>query len=298
MSVDVRDLSHRYGDRPALENVSFEVGAGEVFGVLGPNGGGKSTLFRILSTALRPTSGAARVAGTDVADPAARAKIGVVFQAPAVDKRLTVRENLLHHGHLYGLRGSLLASRIGEELARFGLSDRAGDLVETLSGGLQRRVELAKALLHRPAVLLLDEPSTGLDPGARREFWDALRTLQGTTILLTTHLMDEAELCGRLVLLHRGKVAASGRPLDLRGEIGGEVLRVRSPRPDELAREIRGRFGVEPERVDGELRLSRERAHALAAEIAEAFPALVDSLTVSKPSLEDVFLAKTRERWT
>lgn len=298
MSVEVRDLLHRYGGRTALDGVSFEIRTGEIFSLVGPNGSGKSTLFRILSTALTPTSGSARVAGVDVKDPAARRKIGVVFQAPSLDKKLTAAENLLHHGHLYGMRGTVLQKRIAEELARFDLTDRGGDFVEKLSGGLQRRVELAKALLPGPEVLLLDEPSTGLDPGARRDLWGALRGLKGVTVLLTTHLLDEAERSDRLAILHHGKVVASGEPLKLREEIGGESLTFRSRDPEALVSSVQERFGAKLDKVGDELRLSHEKAHEFAASVAGAFPALVESVTVARPSLEDVFLARTRERWT
>jgi ABC-2 type transport system ATP-binding protein len=298
LSVDVEGLTHRYGERVALDGVSFAVRAGEVFGLVGPNGGGKTTLFKILSTALTPTSGTARVAGIDVRDGAVRRRIGVVFQAPSLDGKLTVGENLLHHGHLYGLSGAGLRQRIGEELARFGLADRASDRVEKLSGGLQRRVELAKSLLHRPDVLLLDEPSTGLDPGARRDLWDALRALKGVTVLLTTHLLEEAERCDRLAILHKGKIVAIGEPMALRGEIGGDVVTVRSRDPQQLAAAIREKLGEEPQVVDGTVRLSKDRGHEFVGRLVEAFPQQIDSVTVAKPSLEDVFMSKTRELWS
>ena len=298
MSVDVEGLTHRYGDRVALDGVSFAVRSGEVFGLVGPNGGGKTTLFKILSTALVPASGAARVAGIDVRDGAVRRKIGVVFQSPSLDGKLTVAENLLHHGHLYGLSGGGLRQRIGEELARFGLTDRTGDRVEKLSGGLQRRVELAKSLLHRPEVLLLDEPSTGLDPGARRDLWDALRGLKGVTVLLTTHLLEEAERCDRLAILHKGKVVALGEPLALRAEIGGDVVTVRSRDAEKLAAGIREKLGESPQLVDGTVRLARDRGHEFVGRLVEAFPGMIDSVTVAKPSLEDVFMSKTRELWS
>lgn len=298
MSVDVDGLTHRYGERVALDGVSFSVKAGEIFGVLGPNGGGKSTLFKILSTALRPSAGKARVAGVDVADDAVRRKIGVVFQAPSLDSKLTVGENLLHHGHLYGLMGGALQARIQEELARFKLSDRVRDRVEKLSGGLQRRVELAKSLLHKPEVLLLDEPSTGLDPGARHDLWDALKSLKGVTVLLTTHLLEEAERCDRLALLHKGKLVALGEPLALRGEIGGDVVTIRAKDAEALAASIKDKLGEPAQVVKGGVRLSRDRGHEFVAKVLEAFPQQIESVTVAKPSLEDVFLTKTREEWS
>jgi ABC-2 type transport system ATP-binding protein len=298
LSVDVDGLTHRYGERTALDGISFAVRGGEVFGLVGPNGGGKTTLFKILSTALTPTSGTARVAGIDVRDGAVRRRIGVVFQSPSLDGKLRVSENLLHHGHLYGLSGGSLRARIDEELSRFGLSDRKEDRVEKLSGGLQRRVELAKALLHRPEVLLLDEPSTGLDPGARRDLWDALRSLKGVTVLLTTHLLEEAERCDRLAILHKGRIAALGEPMALRGEIGGDIVSMRSRDAGRLAAAIREKLGEEPQVVDGTVRLSKERGHEVVVRLVESFPGLIESVTVAKPSLEDVFLAKTRELWS
>src|SRR5882724_1123835 len=172
----VETLTHRYGERVALNKVSFEVARGEIFGLLGPNGGGKTTLFRILSTLIKPREGSVRMFGTDIGSNQGeiRRRIGVVFQSPGLDRKLTVLENLRHQGHLYNLRGPELQSRIDELLSRFGMADRKSDLVETLSGGQRRRVELAKGLLHKPQVLLLDEPSTGLDPRVRRELSDYL----------------------------------------------------------------------------------------------------------------------------
>jgi len=298
LSVEVDGLTHRYGERVALDGVSFSVKSGEVFGLLGPNGGGKTTLFKILSTALTPTAGRARISGVDVSEAGVRRKIGVVFQAPSLDQKLSVAENLLHHGHLYGLSGSGLQARIGEELSRFHLADRAKDRVEKLSGGLQRRVELAKSLLHKPEVLLLDEPSTGLDPGARRDLWDALRGLRGVTVLLTTHLLEEAERCDRLAILHKGKLAALGEPLALRSEIGGDVVTIRVRDAEGLAASIREKFGETAQVVQGVLRISKDRGYEFVSRLLEAFPTLIESITVAKPSLEDVFLSKTREFWS
>jgi ABC-2 type transport system ATP-binding protein len=197
--------------------VPFEVGEGEMFALLGPNGGGKTTLFRILSTLYPPTEGTARIFGHDVGSEAAqvRSRIGVVFQSPSLDRKLTVRENLKHQGRLYGLSGRALASRIDLVMERLGVRDRDGDRVETLSGGLQRRVELAKGLLHEPRLLLLDEPSVGLDPGARHDLWtylDELRRESNVTLLVTTHLVDEADRADRVAILRKGEIAAIGTP--------------------------------------------------------------------------------------
>ena len=178
--ISVKNISHRYGSREALSNVSFEVRRGEIFGLLGPNGGGKSTLFRILTTMMTPSAGEARVAGFDVAGQPGevRRHAGVVFQSQSLDKALTVAENLRSQGHLHGLHGKTLAARMEAVMARLGLSERRNDLVDTLSGGLRRRAEIAKALLHAPWVVLMDEASTGLDPGARRELWQYVRELR------------------------------------------------------------------------------------------------------------------------
>jgi ABC-2 type transport system ATP-binding protein len=227
--VQVDGLVHDFAGRPALRGIDFSVRAGEIFALLGPNGGGKTTLFRILSTLLRPTGGRARVLGHDVErDPhAIRESIGVVFQSPAVDRKLTVRENLVTQGHLYGLAGASLRKAIDGMLRTVGLGERADDRVETLSGGLVRRAEIAKGLLHHPPLLLLDEPSTGLDPAARSDLWDhlsQLRSRDGVTVLLTTHLMEEAERCDRLAILSDGSLVATGTPQELKSEIGGDVI--------------------------------------------------------------------------
>ena len=198
----------------------FQVAPGEIFALLGPNGGGKSTLFRIVATLLIPSAGTVRVLGHDVRTHSAdvRRALGVVFQAPAIDPMLTVGENLQCHGLLYGIRGRELRERASEVLAAVGLQDRAADRAGTLSGGQQRRVELAKALLTRPRALVLDEASTGLDPRARLDLWDQLATLRerhGTTIVLTTHLMDEAARCDRVAILDEGRLIAMGPPAEL-----------------------------------------------------------------------------------
>ena len=296
--IEVRNLTHRYGDRVALSNVSFDVKKGEIFGLLGPNGGGKSTVFRILSTMMTPTDGHAVVAGSDVAiDPdAVRRHVGVVFQTQSLDKALTVEENLRAQGHLHGLSGADLSGRMEKAMDRLGLADRRKDLVETLSGGLKRRVEIAKALLHRPKVLLMDEASTGLDPAARRDLSrhvENLRTNEGVTILLTTHILEEADRCDRLVLLHEGKVVARGTPGELRARIGGDVVVLEACESQALAASIRQRFGLEPVVRDGQVRVEMQNGHRFITEVVEAFPGAIDSVELHKPTLEDVFVRET-----
>ena len=296
--IAVDHLTHRYGDRVALADVSFEVRKGEIFGLLGPNGGGKSTLFRILSTMMVPTEGRAVIAGFDVAkEPGkVRRQVGVVFQTQSLDKALTVEENLRAQGHLHGLSGALLRERMESAMERLGLLDRRKDLVETLSGGLRRRVEIAKALLHRPQVLLMDEASTGLDPAARREVSrhvEMLREKDGVTILLTSHILAEAERCDRLVLLHQGKIVAQGSPGELCARIGGDVVVLESGESESLAAGSAERFRLAPVVRDGQVRVEIANGHRFIAEVVEAFPGMVDSVGLHKPSLEDVFVRET-----
>src|SRR5215469_5996031 len=300
--IAVRGIVHRYQERTALSGVSFDVRPAELFGLLGPNGSGKTTLFRILSTLMVPTAGTATIVGIDaVREPGAlRRHIGVVFQAQSVDPKLTAYENLWHQGHLYGLRGSLLKNRIREILTRVGLIDRAKDRVETFSGGMQRRIELAKGLLHRPQVLLLDEPTTGVDPGARRDLWQYLRALgeqENVTVIVTTHLMEEAERCDRLAILNEGKIVAFGTPDELTREIGGDVILLEAREPRLLAEQIRERFHVDRSVLDARVRIEIENGHRFVPDVVEAFPGEIQSLSVSKPTLEDVFIHRTGHRF-
>lgn len=302
--ISVQNLVHRYEDRTALDGVSFDVRNAELFGLLGPNGSGKTTLFRILSTLMLPTGGHAVIQGFDAAtNPSElRRHIGVVFQAQSNDPKLTAYENLWHQGHLYGLRGAALKSRIMEILERVGLADRASDAVEKFSGGMERRVELAKGLLHHPSVLLLDEPTTGLDPGARRDLWQylaQLRDQEKVTIVVTTHLMEEAERCDRLAILSEGKLVALGTPADLKHEIGGDVILLEASDPESLAQRIRNRFPVDATVMDRHVRLEIENGHRFVTDVVEAFPGEISALSVSKPTLEDVFIRHTGHRfWT
>src|SRR6266851_3918676 len=297
-AIEVADLSFSYGDRQALSAIEFTIARGEIFGFLGPNGGGKSTLFRLLSTLVPIQSGGARILGCDLrgATQALRHKIGVVFQSPSLDGKLTVTENLAIHGNLYGMRGARLKERTQAMLARLDVSDRAGDLAETLSGGLRRRVELAKALLHEPELLLLDEPSTGLDPAARREFFNLLLRLResdGVTIVLTTHYMEEAERCDRIGILDRGRLVAIAPPGELKQRVGGDVMVISTPAPEALAQKIAQRLQVRAALVDGTLRIERPRGHELVARLVDEFGGEIESITFGRPTLEDVFVHLT-----
>lgn len=297
-AIAVEHLDFHYGERAALKDVSLSVPEGEVFGLLGPNGGGKSTLFRVLSTLLPLQSGTATVAGFDVVknpDDVRRA-IGVTFQSPSLDLKLTVRENLKHQGHLYGLFGRELQERCQFVMEQLHVSDRANDYTEKLSGGLKRRVEIAKCLLHDPRVLLLDEPSTGLDPAARHDLWSILKTLQqqhGVSVLVTTHLMEEADRCDRLGILDEGRLIALGTPQELRGQVGGDSLIIQTDDPEKLSNDLSSRLNVDVMQLGDSLRIERENGHELLTTIATDFPGRFRTLTLGQPTLEDVFIKLT-----
>lgn len=302
--IQLQDLRHQYGDRTALAGVSFDVRPAEIFGLLGPNGSGKTTTFRILSTLMVPTGGRALVMGHDVASQPGRVRslIGVVFQEQSIDVKLSAEENLMLIGHVYGLRGAALKARVAEMLGRVGLADRAKEKAEAFSGGMKRRLELAKGLLHRPSVLLLDEPTTGLDPGARRDLWQYLKILRDeeqVSVLVTTHLMEEAERCDRLAIYAQGNVVALGTPAELKSEIGGDVILLDACEPEALAQRIEQRFRSVATVIDHRVRLEMENGHRFVTAVVEAFPGEIEGVSVHKPSLEDVFIRRTGHRfWT
>jgi ABC-2 type transport system ATP-binding protein len=306
LAISVSNLKKSFGQRQALDGISLVVKRGELFCLLGPNGGGKSTLFRILATLSLQDSGSASVAGHDVLTdaPAVRARLGVVFQSPSLDGKLTILENLRCGGALYGLRGAELESRIEEATEALNLKDRLNDLVETLSGGLQRRAEIAKSLLIRPEVLLLDEPSTGLDPGARIDLWAALEQLRakhGVTALCTTHLMEEAARADRVGIVSAGKLVALGTPEELTSAIGGDVVSLGASREvgaDSLSKLITERIGIAASVVEGEVRIESTEPYILAARLAGEFPHQIVSLRIARPTLEDVFIARTGRLFT
>ena len=295
LAVDIQGVTHRYGGHVALQDVTLDVAAGTLYGLVGPNGSGKTTLFRILSTLMPPSDGRAQVFGLDTvaSSEAVRRRLGVVFQEDALDEALTVRENLRFQGALYGLYGTDRRDRIDELLRRLGVLGRIDDTVADLSGGLRRRVDLARGLLHRPDLLLLDEPTTGLDPGARRAFWAAierLRTDEGTTLLLATHLMDEAERCDRVGILSDGALVADGAPAALKADLGGETIWLESDAPATLRDRIDAQFGLPTRLVGSVVQVAPSDPAACLASLYEALAPSIRSATIRTPTLEDVFM--------
>jgi len=301
-AIRIEGLSHFYGPRQALRALDLQIRQGEVFAFLGPNGGGKTTLFRVLSTLIPCRQGEVSILGFDLRTHVndVRRRIGVVFQAPSLDKKLTVAENIRHQAALYGVGGKLLRDRQQAMMQQLGIADRANELTETLSGGLRRRVELAKGMIHQPRLLLLDEPSTGLDPGARVDLWRYLERLRDdsrVTIVLTTHLLDEAERADRIAILDQGSIVALDRPDQLRASIGGDTITIETEDADFLATAIRECFNVNTAVVGGRVRLEQADAGTWVAKLVEAFPDRVQSITLAKPTLEDVFIQKTGHRF-
>ncbi|MGI8979112.1 MAG: ATP-binding cassette domain-containing protein [Pirellulaceae bacterium] len=301
-AIRLENLSHSYGRRQALCELSLEIASGEIFVFLGPNGGGKTTLFRVLSTLIPQQSGTVEILGLNLRRDTTeiRRRIGVVFQAPSLDRKLTIAENIHQQAALYGLFGAELRHRRDELLDQFALKDRAGERVEKLSGGLRRRVELAKGMIHRPELLLLDEPSTGLDPGARADLWEYLqraRQESGVTIVLTTHLLEEADESDRIAILNEGQLVALDTPDALRSSVGGDLIVIESAAPDELAAGLRSRLSLPAQVVEGTVRLETPEGHQWVARIVEEFPGSVGAIRLGKPTLEDVFIARTGHRF-
>lgn len=296
-TCEVRDVHHRYGDDVALAGVDLSVDAGEVVTLLGPNGSGKTTLFRLLCTLLPIQQGTVTIGGYDAAENplAVRGQTGIVFQSPSLDKKLTVDENIACQGALYGIRGAELKTRRDELLAAMDLTDRRGDYCETLSGGLKRRVELAKGMLHRPRLLLLDEPSTGLDPSARLNLWEAIRRMAdgGMAVLMTTHLLEEADKSDRVVILADGKKIAEGSPGGLRSEMGGGLVTVESSDAVAVEKILTEELGLSVQRLHHQLRLQTDAPETLVPMLIAKLGDRAESITIGRPSLEDVFVAKT-----
>jgi ABC-2 type transport system ATP-binding protein len=297
-AIEVDGLTKRFGDLVAVDAISFEVGRAEIFGFLGPNGAGKTTTISMLCTLLKPTSGRALISGHDIARDAAgvRREIGIVFQDTTLDDRLTARENLVFHGELYGMDRQSLERRSAEMLERVGLADRARDQVLTFSGGMKRRLEIARGLMHSPTALFLDEPTVGLDPQTRRSLWEyaqSLRDSEGVTIFLTTHYMDEAEACDRIAIIDHGEVIALDTPAGLKSRLGGDVISVSARDNGALSGEIKDRFDVEPRLVDESVEFTVDRGDVFLPLLFSRLSTPVDTVSVRRPTLDDVFVALT-----
>jgi ABC-2 type transport system ATP-binding protein len=289
----------RRGGRPVLRGVDLSVAPGEIFGLLGPNGAGKSTLFAILAGLLRPDAGAFFLDGRPV-EPGARelrARAGIVFQEPGLDGKLSAEENLDLAAALHRVPRSAARARVGALLDGAGLAARAREPVERLSGGLRRRLELARALVHRPELLVMDEPTVGLDAAAFRTFWDgvdALRRAEGTTVILTTHRPDEAERCDRLAVLARGAIVACEAPDALRARVAGDHLVVEGDAPEDLARTLSARLGLEARVQGAAVVVERGAGPALVPRVVEAFPpGRLRAISLRRPTLADAYLAVT-----
>ncbi len=296
--IQASGLVKRYGHIEAVRGIDLAVGHGEIFGFLGPNGAGKSTTISILCTLLTPSAGSAKVAGIDVVRDQARVRqrIGLVFQDPSLDDVLTGRENLEFHAWLYGVPTSERNKRIDEMLALLQLTDRARSQVKTYSGGMKRRLEIARGMLHQPQILFLDEPTLGLDPQTRQSIWthlNELRDTKGITIFMTTHYMDEAEFCDRIAIIDSGKIVALGTPDELKAMVGGDVVTITSSKSDAAAAEIEKLLGITPVRDNGSLRMEVPDAKVFVPRLVRDLTAPVDTVTLRRPSLDDVFLKLT-----
>ena len=296
--ISVQNLSKRFGDITAVDNVSFDVDEGAVFGFLGPNGAGKTTTINILCTLLLPTSGKASISGYDCASQASevRKSIGVVFQDSTLDKDLTAYENLLLHAYLYKVKVPEMKERIHDALHFVGLYERRNDLVRKFSGGMKRRLEVVRGLLHRPRVLFLDEPTLGLDPQTRAHLWEFIVKLprrQNVTIFMTTHYMEEAEVCSRIAIIDNGKIIAAGTPDELKKTIGGDIVYIRTSDNRKARREIERLFGLNVSEKNGEIYFTSVRGEACIPQIIRTIGETVLSIRLQRPTLNDVFLKMT-----
>jgi len=302
-AIEVTNLTKKFNSLVAVDNVSFSIASGEVFGLLGPNGAGKTTIISMLATLLRPTSGTARVNNFEIVgqEDAVRNSIGIVFQDQSLDEELTAYENMDFHGRLYRIPRTVRQQRIEALLKLVELEDRQRSLVKTFSGGMRRRLEIARGLLHEPSVLFLDEPTLGLDPHTRNHLWSYIEHLnkeKGITIILTTHYMDEADrLCDRVAIIDKGKIIALDTPAKLKEEIGGDLITIQSPEREKLYAKLTTLpwvNHVEPH--DGSVTITLEHAERHVAELAQLSATngiTIESISIRKPTLEDVFLAFT-----
>lgn len=296
--IRVENLVKKFGSITAVGGISFEVEENSIFGFLGPNGAGKTTTINILCTLLAPTSGSAHLNGHDCyrESSAVRKSIGIVFQDSSLDKDLTARENLLFHAYLYNVEKTERLTRVDTALRFAGLMERADDLVKTFSGGMKRRLEVARGLIHRPKVLFLDEPTLGLDPQSRANLWEFITELpkkNDITIFMTTHYMEEAEVCDKIAIIDKGRIIASGTPQELKKIIGGDVIYLRTADNKKALEEIRNLFGVDASEKDGEIFISSLKGDAFVPALIREIGERVLSVRMQRPTLNDVFLKLT-----
>jgi ABC-2 type transport system ATP-binding protein len=297
-AISVRDLAKTFGEVRAVRGVNFEVATGEVFGFLGPNGAGKTTTINMLCTLAKPTSGAATVAGHDVVRERddVRRNIGLVFQDPTLDGYLTAEQNLKLHAELYGVQSDLVAPRMQQVMEMVGLWDRKDSLVGTFSGGMRRRLEIARGLMHSPRVLFLDEPTIGLDPQTRRSIWDYIRELkerEEITIFMTTHYMDEAEWCDRIAIMDHGEIVALDPPEALKAGVGTDRVTIHTD-DNEAAIEALGRqFKLEAKISEGAVTFGVPAGEEFVPRLFAEFELPIRSVSVSRPTLDDVFMSYT-----
>jgi len=292
-------LTRRFGERVAVDGLTVDVARGEVFGFLGPNGAGKSTTFHLLTGLLAPDAGRVLLDGRPAppTDGRVRQRLGVVFQDPSLDDKLTALENLKLGAALYGLSGKRAEVRIAELLALVELADRAKEPVERYSGGMKRRLEIARVLLHEPEILVMDEPSRGIDAPTQRRIWEQLLELKRQrrmTILLTTHAPDEAEYCDRIAVLDHGRVIACDTPDVLRSQVGGDVVTLEGDDAEALANEVRAKFSLEARVVEGAVVIETPKGHELIPRLVEALPpGRLRAVAMRRPTLADVFVHLT-----
>lgn len=294
-AVHTEGLRRSYGDIEAVHALDLTVGAGETFGFLGPNGAGKSTTIAMLCTLLRPTAGRAEVAGVDVVrhPEEVRRRIGVVFQEPTSDPDLTAEQNLRFHAELYDMPSGDIPAKARGLLDLLGLGDRRDSPVRTFSGGMRRRLEIARVLMHQPQVLFLDEPTTGLDPQSRAQVWQNLndmREQQAISIFLTTHYLEEAEHCDRIAVMDGGRVVAEGTPHELKSAVGVDVVHLRTEDDEETARSVRELFGLDAAAGPDGVRVYTADGDEWVPRLCARLTARIQSVTVTRPSLDDVFL--------
>jgi ABC-2 type transport system ATP-binding protein len=297
-AIEVDDLVKSYGDVDAVRGVSFSVPPGEVFGFLGPNGAGKSTTINMLCTLIAPTSGSARVSGFDIRSQRddVRRHIGLVFQDPTLDGYLTAEQNLRFHAELYGIDPGVIPARMDQMLEMVDLADRRDKPVMTFSGGMRRRLEIARGLMHSPPVLFLDEPTIGLDPQTRSSIWRYIRALQeteGTTIFMTTHYMDEAELCDRIAIMDRGEIVVLDTPEALKAGVGADRVVLGTADNDAALSELGDRFGIEAAEAEGAVTFHVEAGEAFVPRLFAELDVAITSVAVSRPTLDDVFMSHT-----